>query len=168
MTKKLKTFFWKLYNKNCFAWLRVVSHHSKITASKNQRAQAFFWEESKVKKLLKLSAKQGLINYAILFHSWEKISPHQEYFLNSRAEFCLMFRSFFGQWNFKKKCWLLGIFSARNMFWNEPSSTSSEKPILNKSHHDCGYTEVVKFLPMAVFDKFLTKSFRKSISNIKL
>ena len=26
------------------------------------------------------------------------------HFLNSRAEFCLIFSSFFGQWSFKKKC----------------------------------------------------------------
>ena len=34
------------------------------------------------------------------------------HFLNSRAEFCLIFRSFFGQWSFKKKCvWDLLTFS---------------------------------------------------------
>ena len=51
--------------------------------------------------------------------------------LDSRAEFCLIFRLFFGQWSFEKKCfWDLLTFKLE---WSKLSVPSITKDVLDKS-----------------------------------
>ena len=88
-----------------------------------------------------------------------------DHFLDSRAEFCLIvFRSFFGQWNFKKKCFwdlLGGIGNVNGMqINNRVFKPGFQNPVFNSqflTQTDISFSRFSNFKPKNGHSRFTLK-----------
>ena len=75
-----------------------------------------------------------------------------DHFLDSKAEFCLIFRSFFGQWSFKKNAfeiywplWKLQLRNLREKVNSVILLQQAWRAILNCRSHNYGILQIQKF-----------------------